>query len=221
VPLPRGCSASRWLRGQDAASHHQVYFAGRHSTAPETPKSALAEAAARGWSAAAGLGAAWLWRGDGGVPFGEEQLTGVQRMLSEAQPRIRVLGGTRWGAASGRARWGGAGRGREAAARRACLCCFGCVECARACCAASRWPRGCGAAARSAAGGCYLGLIARRRIQSDREADGPFPCCAPSPSCRHPPPSGQVRFAAGAGAGMGAVWVVLLPAAPDRIFGGS
>ncbi|KIY97080.1 Isochorismate synthase 2, partial [Monoraphidium neglectum] len=96
VPLPRGCSASRWLRGQDAASHHQVYFAGRHSTAPETPKSALAEAAARGWSAAAGLGAAWLWRGDGGVPFGEEQLTGVQRMLSEAQPRIRVLGGTRF-----------------------------------------------------------------------------------------------------------------------------
>ena len=97
VPLPRGCSAARWLRGQDAGAHHQVYFAGRHSTAPETPKSALAEASARGWSAAAGLGAAWLWRGAEGVPFGDAQLTGVQRMLSEAQPRIRVLGGTRWG----------------------------------------------------------------------------------------------------------------------------
>lgn len=96
VPLPRGCSAARWLRGQDASAHHQVYFAGRHSTAPETPKSALAEQSARGWSAVAGLGAAWLWRGAPGVPFGERQLTGVQRMLSEVQPRIRVLGGTRW-----------------------------------------------------------------------------------------------------------------------------
>lgn len=96
VPLPRGCSAARWLRGQDAGAHYQVYFAGRHSTAPETPKSALAEASARGWSAAAGLGAAWLWRGAPGAPFGDAQLTGVQRMLSEAQPRIRVLGGTRW-----------------------------------------------------------------------------------------------------------------------------
>jgi hypothetical protein len=95
VPLPRGCSAARWLRGQDAGAHHQVYFAARHSTAPDTPKSALAEAAARGWSAVAGLGAAWLWRGDGGVEFGAQQLAGVQRMLSEAQPRIRVLGGTR------------------------------------------------------------------------------------------------------------------------------
>jgi len=98
VPLPRGCSAARWLRGQDDAAHHQVYFSGRHSTAPETPKSSLAEACARGWTAAAGLGAAWLWRGAPGVVFGERQLTGVQRMLSEAQPRIRVLGGTRFDA---------------------------------------------------------------------------------------------------------------------------
>jgi isochorismate synthase/2-succinyl-5-enolpyruvyl-6-hydroxy-3-cyclohexene-1-carboxylate synthase/2-succinyl-6-hydroxy-2,4-cyclohexadiene-1-carboxylate synthase/O-succinylbenzoate synthase len=96
VPVPRGCSAARWLRGQDVAAHHQVYFSGRHSTAPDTPKSALAEASARGWSAVAGLGAAWLWRGAPGVTFGERQLAGLQRMLSEAQPRIRLLGGTRW-----------------------------------------------------------------------------------------------------------------------------
>jgi hypothetical protein len=98
VAVPRGCSAARWLRGQDAGTHHQVYFSGRHSTAPETPKSALAEAATRGWSAVAGLGAAWLWRGAPGAAFGERQLTGLQRMLSEAQPRIRVLGGTRFDA---------------------------------------------------------------------------------------------------------------------------
>ena len=100
VPLPAGCSAARWLRGQEALgdAHHRVYFSARHSTAPDTPKAALAEAAARGWSAVAGLGAAWLWRGPDGAPFGADQLAGVQRMLSEAQPRVRVLGGARFDA---------------------------------------------------------------------------------------------------------------------------
>ena len=64
VPLPRGCTALRWLQGQSgtgtavgpACSHlvPHLYFSGRHSSAPDTPEAAQAEACTRGWSAVAG-----------------------------------------------------------------------------------------------------------------------------------------------------------------------
>jgi isochorismate synthase/2-succinyl-5-enolpyruvyl-6-hydroxy-3-cyclohexene-1-carboxylate synthase/2-succinyl-6-hydroxy-2,4-cyclohexadiene-1-carboxylate synthase/O-succinylbenzoate synthase len=107
VPLPRssaahGCgsgfTALQWLQGQEGlkVTMHQAYFSGRHSTAPDTPGTAAAEAAAQGWGAVAGLGAAWLWQGPAGRAFDGGVMAGLQRFLSEAQPRLRVLGGSRW-----------------------------------------------------------------------------------------------------------------------------
>lgn len=112
VPLPRGgppagvlpgspsqpgFSALQWLQGQQslAASLHTVYFRGRHSTAPNTGGTAAAEAAADGWGAVAGLGAAWLWQGAAGQAFDGSVMAGLSRFLSEGQQRLRVLGGAR------------------------------------------------------------------------------------------------------------------------------
>lgn len=106
VPLPRaapaaqgsaGFTALQWLQGQEGLRRtlHQVYFSGRHSTAPDTPGTAAAEAAAEGWGAVAGLGAAWLWQGQACQGFDSGVMAGLQRFLSEAQPRLRILGGSR------------------------------------------------------------------------------------------------------------------------------
>jgi isochorismate synthase/2-succinyl-5-enolpyruvyl-6-hydroxy-3-cyclohexene-1-carboxylate synthase/2-succinyl-6-hydroxy-2,4-cyclohexadiene-1-carboxylate synthase/O-succinylbenzoate synthase len=106
VPLPRssavqgigaGFTALQWLQGQEVLKTmlHQAYFSGRHSTAPDTPGTAAAEAAAQGWGAVAGLGAAWLWQGPAGRAFDGGVMAGLQRFLNEAQPRLRVLGGSR------------------------------------------------------------------------------------------------------------------------------
>lgn len=61
VPLPRGVSALRWLQGQssteqqpEAAVGPLIYFSGRHSSAPDTPLAAQAEACTKGWFAVAG-----------------------------------------------------------------------------------------------------------------------------------------------------------------------
>jgi hypothetical protein len=43
----------------------------------------------------AGLGAAWLWAGPAGRAFDGGVMAGLQRFLNEAQPRLRVLGGSR------------------------------------------------------------------------------------------------------------------------------
>jgi hypothetical protein len=93
-----GFSALQWLQGQagSVTQLHQVYFRGRHNTAPDTAGTSAAEAAAAGTAALAGLGAAWLWRGDPGAGrAGGGALAGAQRFLSASQPRLRVLGGTR------------------------------------------------------------------------------------------------------------------------------
>lgn len=107
VPLPRssglagsnsaGFTALQWLQGQEVLRKtlHQVYFSGRHSTAPDTPGTAAAEAAAEGWGAVSGLGAAWVWQGAAQQGFDSGVMSGVQRFLSEGQPRLRILGGSR------------------------------------------------------------------------------------------------------------------------------
>ncbi|MEW5311204.1 MAG: hypothetical protein WDW38_002939 [Sanguina aurantia] len=125
APLPRGCTAASWLKGQAQPSSSssspaaslsrdlssgealspsgalvtlpRAYYSGRQSSAPDTPLSARAERATKGWSAVAGAGSAWLWRGDprdGG--FGDVVVQQMQRFLSPDEPRIRVLGGTRF-----------------------------------------------------------------------------------------------------------------------------
>eukprot|EP00775_Hariotina_reticulata_P012525 gene12525-12658_t len=93
-----GFTALQWLQGQEILRKtlHQVYFSGRLSTAPDTPETAAAEAAADGWCAVAGLGAAWLWQGFAGQGFDAGVMTGLQRFLSEAHPRLRILGGSRF-----------------------------------------------------------------------------------------------------------------------------
>jgi hypothetical protein len=92
-----GFTALQWLQGQEVLRKtlHQVYFSGRLSTAPATAGTAAAEAAATGWCAVAGLGAAWLWQGFAGQGFDAGVMTGLQRFLSEAHPRLRILGGSR------------------------------------------------------------------------------------------------------------------------------
>lgn len=98
-PSQPGFSALQWLQGQESLRKtlHTVYFSGRHSTAPDTPGTAAAEAAADGWSALAGLGAAWLWQGPAGRGFDAGVMSGLTRFLSESQPRLRVVGGSRCG----------------------------------------------------------------------------------------------------------------------------
>jgi len=44
----------------------------------------------------AGLGAAWLWAGAAREGFDAVVMSGLQRFLSEAHPRLRILGGSRW-----------------------------------------------------------------------------------------------------------------------------
>lgn len=99
-PSQPGFTALQWLQGQEGLRKtlHSVYFSGRHSTAPDTPATAAAEAAAQGWGALAGLGAAWLWQGEAGRGFDAGVMAGLARFLSENQPRLRVMGGARWGA---------------------------------------------------------------------------------------------------------------------------
>ena len=48
-------------------------------------------------SGISGLGAAWLWQGAAGQGFDAGAMAGLQRFLSEAQPRLRILGGSRCG----------------------------------------------------------------------------------------------------------------------------
>ena len=83
VPLPRGCTALRWLQGQagnntavgPACSHlvPHLYFSGRHSSAPDTPESARAEECTRGWTAVAGVCACMCMAGGmGGKGGGDE-----------------------------------------------------------------------------------------------------------------------------------------------------
>lgn len=97
-PCQPGFSALQWLQGQEGLRDtlHSVYFSGRHSTAPDTPGTAAAEAAADGWMSLAGLGAAWLWQGAAGRGFDTGVMAGLTRFLSENQPRLRVVGGSRW-----------------------------------------------------------------------------------------------------------------------------
>lgn len=97
-PSQPGFTALQWLQGQEGLRNtlHSVYFSGRHSTAPDTPGTAAAEAAAQGWGALAGLGAAWLWQGTAGRGFDAGVMAGLTRFLSENQPRLRVVGGSRW-----------------------------------------------------------------------------------------------------------------------------
>ena len=118
VSLPRGgCTALRWLQGLTgcttavgpACSHlsPHLYFSGRLSSAPDTPATALAEGCTKGWTAVAGVGAAWLWQGAPGSGFSPKVVERMQRFLSASCPRIRVIGGTRWeGEAAGGTRWG-------------------------------------------------------------------------------------------------------------------
>lgn len=44
----------------------------------------------------AGVGAAWRWQGPGGGGFDSAVVKQMQRFLAADQPRVRVLGGTRW-----------------------------------------------------------------------------------------------------------------------------
>lgn len=96
-PCQPGFTALQWLQGQEflRKTLHTVYFSGRHSTAPDTPGTAAAEAAAQGWGALAGLGAAWLWQGSAGRGFDAGVMAGLTRFLSENHPRLRVVGGSR------------------------------------------------------------------------------------------------------------------------------
>lgn len=98
-PSLPGFNALQWLQGQEVlrSSLHCVYFSGRHSTAPDTLGTAAAEAAADGWGALAGLGAAWLWQGSARRGFDAGVMGGMTRFLSENQPRLRVVGGSRCG----------------------------------------------------------------------------------------------------------------------------
>lgn len=126
APLARGpsgvSSALQWLAGQERlrGSRHAVYFSCRASTAPDTPATADAEAASRGWAAAAGLGAAWLWAGPGGTGFDAPVVAGLGRFLSEGAPRLRVLGGSRCARRS-RLRSGGAMLQQSGGALPACM----------------------------------------------------------------------------------------------------
>ena len=66
VPLPRGTTALRWLRGQQQAQQQGqaqgqqalplVYFCSRQSSAADTPGTSEAERGLEGWSAVAGGG---------------------------------------------------------------------------------------------------------------------------------------------------------------------
>lgn len=49
---------------------------------------------------AAGVGAAWLWRGAPGSGFSAGVMSSLSRFLSTDQPRVRVLGGVRFDPAS-------------------------------------------------------------------------------------------------------------------------
>ncbi len=112
VPVPRtSTTALRWLSGQHnhtyawsstsaaaqspAAAGPFLYFSGRRSSAPDTPGASAAEASTRGWSALAGAGAAWRWRGTPGGGFDAGTVAALQRFLSADQPRVRILGGVR------------------------------------------------------------------------------------------------------------------------------
>jgi hypothetical protein len=63
VPVPRGLTALRWLMAQQqqlqqlqqSTAAPLFYFSGRHSSAPDTPLAARAEAATKGWFAVAGM----------------------------------------------------------------------------------------------------------------------------------------------------------------------
>jgi hypothetical protein len=60
----RACcaQAQRDLRAMEL--HPRVYFSPRRSPAPDTEGGAAAEAGGAGCGAVAGVGAAWLWRGE-------------------------------------------------------------------------------------------------------------------------------------------------------------
>ncbi|GAX76586.1 hypothetical protein CEUSTIGMA_g4032.t1 [Chlamydomonas eustigma] len=107
VPVPRGCTALRWLQGQASAQTAvgqavkglapHLYFSGRHSSTPDGQNSSQAEACTKGWSAVAGVGAAWLWHGKAGSGFdAATTVQYMQRFLSASCPRVRVIGGTRF-----------------------------------------------------------------------------------------------------------------------------
>eukprot|EP00798_Chlamydomonas_sp_ICE-L_P027190 gene27190-2434_t len=98
VPLARGCTALRWLRGQTDAGEVprlKVYFSPRHSSAPDTPGAAKAEADTKGWAAVAGLDTAWMWQGAPESGFDAEVVRSMNRFLSSSSERIRIIGGTR------------------------------------------------------------------------------------------------------------------------------
>jgi hypothetical protein len=71
VPLPRGTSALRWLRGQQQGQQQQealplVYFCSRQSSASDTPGTDEAARGLEGWSAVAGRNTLlvpcdWYW----------------------------------------------------------------------------------------------------------------------------------------------------------------
>lgn len=97
VPLPRGVSSLRWLKGQqDTAPFPHVYFRSRRSSAPNTPGISEAEAGRSDWTAVAGVGAACLWQGAAGSGFDKSVVSDMQRWTSAEQPRVKVLGGTRF-----------------------------------------------------------------------------------------------------------------------------
>lgn len=101
VPVPRSCTALRWLRGQVGANslgvfHPQVYFSPRRSSAPDTAGSTAATAASAGAGSVAGVGAAWLWKGADEQPLDDAVVKSMRRFLEASNARLRVFGGSRF-----------------------------------------------------------------------------------------------------------------------------
>jgi hypothetical protein len=101
APVPRVCTALRWLRGQDGANSFgvlqpQVYFSPRRSSAPDTAGSTAATAASAGAGSVAGVGAAWLWKGADEQPLDDAVVKSMRRFLHASTARLRVFGGSRF-----------------------------------------------------------------------------------------------------------------------------
>lgn len=103
VELSRGTTALMWLRsqlreGEGCADQLSVYFSPRLSSAPDTDGSIAAEGAYRGEKGVAGIGTAWLWKGQEGCALQDETVEDIKEFVAEKTNQIRVYGGGRFDA---------------------------------------------------------------------------------------------------------------------------
>lgn len=102
VPLCRGDRSLLWLKGQlqgqNSVSRESmsVYFSSRSSSAPDTEGSMAAEQAFCGEQSVAGVGTAWLWKGERGSRLDSALMNEIRRMTADDSNKVRAFGGARF-----------------------------------------------------------------------------------------------------------------------------